>query len=208
MRLIGGSWNPATISTSCHLWLPHRRAGIECKHLHHAKAPRSTGASPYSDLICESAHALADAIQHNLQDPNNPVRDEGTGFDSSTVPDPTFLENLLFTHRRGIYLMKTLVDEVSFEEGGAVVMMRKKSNASSAEQRNHNDQDISKVRARNISSRCLHMHGSFAIMPRLGAKSGDRENRHSIQFLGGRLRVSSWGLCFRQCFARFSYDPS
>jgi serine/threonine-protein kinase RsbW len=63
------------------------------------------------------------------------VRDEGRGFDGSTVPDPTFLENLLFTHGRGIYLMKTLMDEVSFEEGGAVVMMRKKSNASSAEQR-------------------------------------------------------------------------
>jgi hypothetical protein len=30
--------------------------------------------------------------------------------------------------------MKTLMDEVSFEEGGAVVMMRKNSNASSAEQ--------------------------------------------------------------------------
>jgi serine/threonine-protein kinase RsbW len=63
------------------------------------------------------------------------VRGEGKGFDSSTVPDPTFLENLLFTHGRGIYLMKTLMDEVSFEEGGAVVMMRKRSNASSAQQR-------------------------------------------------------------------------
>jgi serine/threonine-protein kinase RsbW len=62
------------------------------------------------------------------------VRDEGRGFDSSKVLDPTFLENLLFTHGRGIYLMKTLMDEVSFEEGGAVVMMRKKSNAHLAEQ--------------------------------------------------------------------------
>jgi serine/threonine-protein kinase RsbW len=50
------------------------------------------------------------------------------------VLEPTFLENLLFTHGRGIYLMKTLMDEVSFEEGGTVVMMRKKSNANSAEQ--------------------------------------------------------------------------
>ena len=64
------------------------------------------------------------------------VRDEGSGFDSSAVPDPTFLENLLFTHGRGIYLIKTLMDEVSFEEGGTIVMMRKKSNANSAEQRN------------------------------------------------------------------------
>ncbi len=63
------------------------------------------------------------------------VRDEGRGFDSSAVPDPTFKENLLLTHGRGIYLMKTLMDEVLFEEGGAVVMMRKKSNASSAQQR-------------------------------------------------------------------------
>jgi serine/threonine-protein kinase RsbW len=63
------------------------------------------------------------------------VRDEGRGFDSSTVPDPTFVENLLFTHGRGIYLMKTLMDEVSFEEGGSVVRMRKSSNFGSTAQR-------------------------------------------------------------------------
>jgi serine/threonine-protein kinase RsbW len=63
------------------------------------------------------------------------VRDQGKGFDGSSLLNPTFRENLLLTHGRGIYLMKTLMDEVSFEEGGAVVMMRKNSNASSAEQR-------------------------------------------------------------------------
>ena len=63
------------------------------------------------------------------------VRDDGRGFDSSAVLDPTFLDSLLFTPGRGIYLMRTLMDEVSFEEGGAVVMMRKQSNANSAEQR-------------------------------------------------------------------------
>jgi serine/threonine-protein kinase RsbW len=63
------------------------------------------------------------------------VRDEGGGFDSNAVPDPTSSENLLFTHGRGIYLMKAVMDEVCFEEGGAVVMMRKKSNASSAAER-------------------------------------------------------------------------
>jgi anti-sigma regulatory factor (Ser/Thr protein kinase) len=41
------------------------------------------------------------------------VRDEGPGFDSNAVLDPTLLENLLFTHGRGMYLMKTLMDEVS-----------------------------------------------------------------------------------------------
>src|ERR1700691_5181660 len=63
------------------------------------------------------------------------VRDEGRGFDSNAVPDPTFLGNLLFTHGRGIYLMKTLMDEVSFDEGGAVVRMRKNSNFDATAQR-------------------------------------------------------------------------
>lgn len=63
------------------------------------------------------------------------VRDEGRGFDSNAIPDPTLRGNVLFTYGRGIYLMKTLMDEISFEEGGAVVTMRKKSNASSASER-------------------------------------------------------------------------
>jgi serine/threonine-protein kinase RsbW len=63
------------------------------------------------------------------------VRDEGGGFDPSVLVDPTSRENLLVTHGRGIYLMNTLMDEVSFEEGGTVVIMRKKANAHSAEQR-------------------------------------------------------------------------
>jgi len=63
------------------------------------------------------------------------VRDEGQGFDRSAVPDPTTPENRLFTHGRGIYLMKTLMDDVSFEKGGAVVRMRKRSNEGPAAQR-------------------------------------------------------------------------
>jgi serine/threonine-protein kinase RsbW len=63
------------------------------------------------------------------------VRDEGRGFDSDAVLDPTARENLLFTHGRGIYLMKTLMDEVSFEEGGSVVRMRKNPNFGASAQR-------------------------------------------------------------------------
>jgi serine/threonine-protein kinase RsbW len=63
------------------------------------------------------------------------VRDEGRGFDSSAVADPTLRENLLFTHGRGIYLMKTLMDEVSFEDGGSVVRMRKNANFGATAQR-------------------------------------------------------------------------
>ena len=56
------------------------------------------------------------------------VRDEGQGFNSEDVANPTTPENLLCAHGRGIYLMKTLMDEVSFEDGGSVVRMRKNSN--------------------------------------------------------------------------------
>jgi serine/threonine-protein kinase RsbW len=63
------------------------------------------------------------------------VRDEGAGFDSDKVPNPTNSENRLLTHGRGIYLMKTLMDEVSFEQNGAVVRMRKKSRPGSAAER-------------------------------------------------------------------------
>jgi len=68
------------------------------------------------------------------------VRDEGPGFRSDAVPDPTSPENRLFTHGRGIYLMKMLMDEVSFVKGGSVVRMRKKSNAgTAAPRRERND---------------------------------------------------------------------
>src|ERR1700758_1978824 len=52
------------------------------------------------------------------------VRDEGRGFDSNAVPDPTCLENLLFTHGRRIYVMQKIMHYVCFEEGGSVVRMR------------------------------------------------------------------------------------
>lgn len=57
------------------------------------------------------------------------VCDQGPGFKNSAVPNPTARENRMCTHGRGIYLMQALMDEVYFEEDGAIVQMRKKSNA-------------------------------------------------------------------------------
>ena len=42
------------------------------------------------------------------------VKDEGKGFDPSTVPDPTQPENLLKDSGRGVYLMKVYMDEVRY----------------------------------------------------------------------------------------------
>jgi serine/threonine-protein kinase RsbW len=57
------------------------------------------------------------------------VRDEGEGFDSGAIPDPTEAQRLLLPPGRGLHLMRALMDEVSFEENGTVVRMRKRMKA-------------------------------------------------------------------------------
>ena len=49
------------------------------------------------------------------------IEDEGPGFDPDSIPDPTAPENLLKENGRGIFLMKSLSDELTFEKNGAVV---------------------------------------------------------------------------------------
>ena len=55
------------------------------------------------------------------------------GFDFDAVPDPTTSDKILSTQGRGIYLMKALMDEISFEEGGTIVHMRKRPNAGTSD---------------------------------------------------------------------------
>jgi serine/threonine-protein kinase RsbW len=57
------------------------------------------------------------------------VRDRGQGFDPESVPDPTDAQNVLKTSGRGIFFMRTFMDEVTWShhpEGGTVVHMTKK----------------------------------------------------------------------------------
>jgi serine/threonine-protein kinase RsbW len=104
---------------------------------------RKCGCVPEDDGDVESAlrEALANAVIHgNHENPRKHVRvrfcckhdeisltvkDEGQGFDINKIPDPTAPANRGSVHGRGIYLMKVLMDEVRFEEGGVVVRMRK-----------------------------------------------------------------------------------
>ena len=96
------------------------------------------------DIEIALLEALSNAVIHgNHEDPIKPVdvmcrcsadgavsitiRDHGTGFDVNAVPDPTTADNRMSTPGRGIYLMRALMDEVWFEEGGTVVHMHKKS---------------------------------------------------------------------------------
>ena len=46
------------------------------------------------------------------------VEDEGNGFDSESLPDPTAVENLENPGGRGIFLMRNLCDEVKFTNNG------------------------------------------------------------------------------------------
>lgn len=56
------------------------------------------------------------------------VDDYGTGFDPAKVGDPTDSSTLLNPHGRGLYLMRELMDEVTFdvrEDHGTRVRLRK-----------------------------------------------------------------------------------
>lgn len=49
------------------------------------------------------------------------IKDQGEGFDFKNLPDPTSPENLEKEDGRGIFLMKSLAEEVEFEDGGSSV---------------------------------------------------------------------------------------
>jgi anti-sigma regulatory factor (Ser/Thr protein kinase) len=101
---------------------------------------------PGSELDVEISlrEALGNAVVHgNHEDPRKQVyvacrcvpneevsivvRDEGKGFSTTELPNPTAAKHLESTHGRGVYLMKTLMDEVYLGRGGTTVHMRKKS---------------------------------------------------------------------------------
>ena len=85
------------------------------------------------------AEALANAIAYgNRHDPTRVVRvrveitvaavrvhvvDDGAGFDPAAVPDPTRPENLQGEAGRGLFVLRHLVDHVSFNERGNAVCM-------------------------------------------------------------------------------------
>lgn len=80
------------------------------------------------------AEALANAIRYGTgEDPNRVVRlrvelggdvvriyvtDDGEGFDTSFLPDPTRPENLEREDGRGLFVIRHLVDDVAFNEKG------------------------------------------------------------------------------------------
>jgi serine/threonine-protein kinase RsbW len=56
------------------------------------------------------------SLENTGQDLKISIADEGKGFDPSKVPDPLKEENLLRGTGRGIFLIRSLVDEVHFRQ--------------------------------------------------------------------------------------------
>lgn len=85
----------------------------------------------YYRLVVAATEAVNNGILHgNKGNPNNKVhvtcslsknelvfrvRDRGKGFKPEEVPDPLEEKNLLKTSGRGIFLMRSLMDRVSFK---------------------------------------------------------------------------------------------
>ena len=79
-----------------------------------------TKIAPYCDRrVFVTMQLAGDEVQYV-------VRDEGSGFDPSTLPDPTDPENLLKASGRGLLLVRTFMDEVSFNETGNEITMTKR----------------------------------------------------------------------------------
>jgi len=91
----------------------------------------------YGNIMIAVTESVNNAIKHGNQlDPKKNVtlstvieenkliftiEDEGIGFDTSDLPDPTAPDKLEEIGGRGIFLMKHLADEVNFKENGKVV---------------------------------------------------------------------------------------
>jgi len=85
--------------------------------------------------------ALMNAIEHGSKlDPNKfvyvsyilmkdmlvlEIEDEGPGFDSREVPDPTAEENIFNPRGRGIYIMKKYMDNVEYNDKGTKIILTK-----------------------------------------------------------------------------------
>ena len=93
----------------------------------------------FGNVLIAVTEAVNNAIHHgNLEDTTKKVyidvkradkdlcftiRDEGNGFDYNNLPDPTAPENIEKENGRGIFLMKSLADDVQFEDNGKEVQV-------------------------------------------------------------------------------------
>lgn len=95
----------------------------------------------YGNIVIALTEAVNNAINHgNKRDDSKnvvvvavlkgpflleiSVEDEGDGFNYLDVPDPTLPENVLSESGRGIYIMKEITDNFSYNEKGNALVMQ------------------------------------------------------------------------------------
>ena len=54
------------------------------------------------------------------------IQDQGQGFDRKQIPDPMQPENLLKSSGRGLFLIESCMDDVTYEKSGTLVKMVKR----------------------------------------------------------------------------------
>ncbi len=95
--------------------------------------------SIYGNIHLAVVEAVTNAIVHgNKSDENKEiffnteksessitfiVKDQGTGFDDNSIPDPTLPENREKLSGRGVFLIKNLADDVIFTDNGTSLHM-------------------------------------------------------------------------------------
>ena len=100
-------------------------------------ADLSVNDDAYGNVLISVTEAVNNAIQHgnklskdlsvSLYVGNSEtefcfsVTDQGDGFDFIILPDPTSPDNIEKENGRGIYLMKSLADDVEFSDSGRSV---------------------------------------------------------------------------------------
>ncbi|MBI1803405.1 MAG: ATP-binding protein [Ignavibacteriae bacterium] len=96
----------------------------------------------FNKLLIATTEAVNNGILHgNKRDPQKnvtltcqanhtslivTVQDEGPGVDPDNIADPLAEENLMRENGRGVFLMRSLMDSISFEKfpGGSRVIMK------------------------------------------------------------------------------------
>ena len=54
------------------------------------------------------------------------IQDQGQGFDREQVPDPMHPENIFKSSGRGLFLIESCMDDVTYEKSGTLIKMVKK----------------------------------------------------------------------------------
>src|SRR5271157_2830031 len=110
--------------------------------------PYCSGDLEEIDMLVALQEALANAALHGSQNDRSKIihcsveiapsaftitiRDPGPGFDVAAATQPTEAGTNVTEHGRGICLMRSLMDEVTYRHGGSEVQLRKMRTAPSS----------------------------------------------------------------------------